>query len=153
MWSTHAHKQTFPANLWNTNGISLEYPAYVSADSLLTVSRAMKLGPGRELQRWVWSFTKHQSAYLWLHQSMTRDSEFLDCLEDIHHIVNIQSLYDVKESTECSTSALTVTVKQKTNQIIWRGVHSIIFSFFSLYLKHKTTVILSYHILIQTAVL
>ncbi len=41
-WSTHAHKQTFPAFPWNMfDVLSTEFPASVSADSLLTVGRAM----------------------------------------------------------------------------------------------------------------
>ncbi len=47
-WSTHAHKQKFSANSWNTFDVSKEFPASISADSLLMVSRAMKLGPGFE---------------------------------------------------------------------------------------------------------
>ncbi len=43
-WSTHAHKQTFPAKQWNTLDVSKEFTASVSADSLLIVSRAMKFG-------------------------------------------------------------------------------------------------------------
>ncbi len=46
LWSTLAHfKQKFSANLWNRLDVSTEFPASVSADSLLTASRAMKLGP------------------------------------------------------------------------------------------------------------
>ena len=45
-WSTHAQKPKFTANPWNTLAVSTEFPASVSADSVLTVSRAMKLGPG-----------------------------------------------------------------------------------------------------------
>ncbi len=44
MRSTHVHKQRCPANLWNMLSVSAELPASVSADSLLLVSRAMKLG-------------------------------------------------------------------------------------------------------------
>ena len=44
-WSTHAQKPKFAANPWNTLAVSTEFPASVSADSVLTVSRAMKLGP------------------------------------------------------------------------------------------------------------
>ncbi len=45
-WSKHVHKQKCPANLWNMLVVSAEFPAFVSVDSLLTVSRAIKLGPG-----------------------------------------------------------------------------------------------------------
>ncbi len=45
MWSTHAHKQNFPANPWNTLDVSAELPASVCAHFLLTMSRAMKWGP------------------------------------------------------------------------------------------------------------
>ena len=45
-WSTHAQKPKFAANPWNTLAVSTKFPASVSADSVLTVSRAMKLGPG-----------------------------------------------------------------------------------------------------------
>ncbi len=41
----HAHKQTFSANPRNTLDVSTRFPASVSADSLLTVNRAMKFGP------------------------------------------------------------------------------------------------------------
>ena len=44
MWSTHRQKPTFAANLWNTLAMSTEFPTCVTADSVLTVSRAMKLG-------------------------------------------------------------------------------------------------------------
>ena len=44
-WSTQAQKSKFAANPWNTLAVSTEFPAYVSADSVLTVSRAMNLGP------------------------------------------------------------------------------------------------------------
>ena len=47
-WSTHAQKPKFAANPWITLAVSTEFPASVSADSVLTVSRAMKLGPGHE---------------------------------------------------------------------------------------------------------
>ena len=46
-WSQHRHKQKFPANLENMLDVRAEFPASISADSLLTVSRAMKLGPGK----------------------------------------------------------------------------------------------------------
>ena len=45
-WSTHAQNPKFAANLWKTLDVSTEFPASVSADSVLTVSRAMKLGTG-----------------------------------------------------------------------------------------------------------
>ena len=45
-WSTHAQKPKFLANLLNMLAVSTEFPAAVSADSLLMVSKAMKLGPG-----------------------------------------------------------------------------------------------------------
>ena len=48
-WSTHAQKPKFVADPWNTLVVIKEFPATVSADSLLTVSRAMKLSSG------VWS--------------------------------------------------------------------------------------------------
>ena len=48
--SPHAQKPKFPANPLNTLAVSTEFPASVSADSVLTVSRAMKLGPAR--YRW-----------------------------------------------------------------------------------------------------
>ena len=34
-WSLHIHKPKFPANLWNTLDISAEFPASVSANTLL----------------------------------------------------------------------------------------------------------------------
>ena len=43
-WSMHAQTPEFAANLWNRLARSTEFPASVSADSWLTVSRAMKLG-------------------------------------------------------------------------------------------------------------
>ena len=45
-WRTHAQKPKFAANPWNTLAVSTEFSASVSADSVLTISRAMKLGPG-----------------------------------------------------------------------------------------------------------
>ena len=45
MWITHAQKPKFAANPWNTLAVSREFPASVSADSMLTVSRAMQMGP------------------------------------------------------------------------------------------------------------
>ena len=49
--NTHAQKPKFTANLWNTLATSTEFPASVSADSVLTVSRAMHdIGP-----RWLGS--------------------------------------------------------------------------------------------------
>ena len=45
-WSTLAQKPKLAANPWNTLAVSTELPASISADSVLTVSRAMKLGPG-----------------------------------------------------------------------------------------------------------
>ena len=44
-WSMQVHKPKFPAKLWNTLEVSKEFPASISADSLLTVSIAVKLGP------------------------------------------------------------------------------------------------------------
>ena len=44
MWGTHVHKQKFSAHPWNMLDIRVELPASVSADSLVTVSRAMTLG-------------------------------------------------------------------------------------------------------------
>ena len=44
MWSTNA--QIFLANLRNTLDISTEFPDSISADTLLVVSKSMKLGPG-----------------------------------------------------------------------------------------------------------
>ena len=41
---TRSFKQKFAASPWNTLAVSTQFPAYVSAVSLLTVSRAMKLG-------------------------------------------------------------------------------------------------------------
>ena len=43
-WSTHAH-QNSQNNPSNTIDVSKEFPAFASVDSLLTVSKAMKLGP------------------------------------------------------------------------------------------------------------
>ena len=37
LWSTHA-------NAWNTLDVSVAFPTFISAESLLTVNRAMKLG-------------------------------------------------------------------------------------------------------------
>ena len=88
------------------------------------------------------------SAYLWLHQSMSRDSEFLDFLEDIHHIVNIQFLYDVKESTEWSTSALTVTVKQEIIKSFWVVVNTV--NVLGFVLCQTQTILPSYHVLTAT---
>ena len=44
-WRTQTHKPKFPANPWNTHDVSKEFPASVSVDSLLTISRAMKFDP------------------------------------------------------------------------------------------------------------
>ena len=49
--STHAQKPTFAANPCNTLAVSTEFPPSVSADSVLTVSRAKKLGPDQVLLR------------------------------------------------------------------------------------------------------
>ncbi len=43
--STHKREQKFLANPWNMLDASADFPASVSADSLLMVSRAMKPGP------------------------------------------------------------------------------------------------------------
>ena len=43
--STHVQKPKFVANPWNMLASSTEFPVSVSADSVLKVSRAMKLGP------------------------------------------------------------------------------------------------------------
>ena len=42
----YAQKPKFAANPGNVLAVSTEFPASVSADFVLTVSRAMKLGPG-----------------------------------------------------------------------------------------------------------
>ena len=42
---TRALKPKFADNPWNTLVVRTEFPASVSADSVLTVSRAIKLGP------------------------------------------------------------------------------------------------------------
>ena len=44
MLSTHVQKPKLANNPWNTLAVSTEFPPLVSADSMLTVSRAMKLG-------------------------------------------------------------------------------------------------------------
>ena len=41
----HAQKPKFAASTWNTLGVSTEFPASISANSVLTVSRTMKLCP------------------------------------------------------------------------------------------------------------
>ena len=44
MWLRHAHfKRKFLSNLCNTLDVSAEFPASCSSDSLLRVSRAMKV--------------------------------------------------------------------------------------------------------------
>ena len=42
----YMQEQKFVDNSRNTLAVSTEFPASVSANSVLTVSRAMKLGPG-----------------------------------------------------------------------------------------------------------
>ena len=62
--STDGQKPKFVANLWNTLAISIEFPASVSADSMLMVSRAMKLGPVltfRWRSRAFWALTNASS--------------------------------------------------------------------------------------------
>ena len=44
-WNTPAHKPKFPAYTRNTLAVSTKYPASVTAVSVLTVSRAIILGP------------------------------------------------------------------------------------------------------------
>ena len=46
--STHAQKRKFDANPRNTLAVSTESPASISTNSVLTVSRAMKLGPAHK---------------------------------------------------------------------------------------------------------
>ena len=56
MWSTHEQKPRFVANPWNTLVWSTEFAASVNADSVVTVSRAMKMGLGLLLSnhRQIW---------------------------------------------------------------------------------------------------
>ena len=49
----YPHAQAkFPADLCNTLDVSVEFPASISADSLLTVRTAIKLGPNGFLFLW-----------------------------------------------------------------------------------------------------
>ena len=51
--STHGQKPKFSTNPWNTLAVSTKFPASISADAVLTVSRAMKLDPdGVTASRW-----------------------------------------------------------------------------------------------------
>ena len=61
--STHAQKPKFAANPWNRLAVT-EFPASVSADSVLKVSRTMKLGP--DLIICVSHFTKLKILLKWM---------------------------------------------------------------------------------------
>ena len=48
-WSRHGQKPKMVTNPWNMLAMSTEFPASASTDSVLTVSRAMKLGPAQNV--------------------------------------------------------------------------------------------------------
>ena len=59
----HTHKPKFPANPWNMLGVSAAFLGSVSADYMLTVHRAKKLGPSLYRAN---SITPPKEIYTWL---------------------------------------------------------------------------------------
>ena len=105
-WSTHVHKLKFRAIPWNTLGVSTEFIASVRPDSVLTVSRAMKLGPG--ILAWVNVESKLNSLVSQHVGQCLGQMNILPSIPTMMSHINNNSVFWIlkRHSLDCNTSSV-----------------------------------------------